>query len=157
MRYFLLDRITGFEKGSSASAIKNVTLTDETLHDHFPDHPTLPGALMIEAMAQLGGFLVEMSLNSRGHVRRALLAMVDKAKFHQMAGPGDQLVITANLGAVLEDAVRVSLRVECGERKIATAELTFSLINIDSEKIHEQRRYMYKLWTRNLDRAPEIL
>ena len=57
MRYFLLDKITAFEPGKRACGIKCVTLTDDILHDHFPDQPLLPGALLLESMSQLGGFL----------------------------------------------------------------------------------------------------
>ena len=51
MRYFLLDRVTDVVPGESARGIKNVTLTDDVLHDHFPDFPILPGALLVEAFA----------------------------------------------------------------------------------------------------------
>src|SRR5258708_7849580 len=92
MRYFLLDKITAFEPGKRACGAKCVTLTDDILHDHFPDHPVLPGALLIEAMSQLGGFLVEMSFHEgSGPVRRAVLAQIKDAKFHRACTPGDRI------------------------------------------------------------------
>jgi len=156
MRYFMLDRVTEFTKGISACGIKNITLTDDILHDHFPDYPVFPGAMLIEAMAQLGGFLLEMSVNTKDSIRRALLAQIDKAKFHNLAEPGDQLLLSAELDERIDDAAKVNITVHCGDTKIANAKLTFVLKPIESEKIHAQRRYCYRLWTKKLIPAQEI-
>jgi 3-hydroxyacyl-[acyl-carrier-protein] dehydratase len=153
----MIDRVTLFERGERAEGVKNVTLSEDILGDHFPDYPVFPGALMIEAMAQLGGFLLEMSLNEPGHVRRALLGQVDKAKFYIPVEPGDQMVIAVTLDQQMEDAARVKGEVRVGEERVAMAALTFVLKQLDSQRIHEQRRYYYKLWTRKLDNIPDIL
>src|SRR4029078_176198 len=103
MRYFLLDQATAIVPGESARGVKNVTLTDEVLHDHFPDHPILPGALLLEAASQLAGFLLEMSVNQdEGPLLRALLVQVRQAKFHDMAGPGDQIELCVTVASMLE-------------------------------------------------------
>src|SRR5882762_10387555 len=107
MRYFLLDKITAFEPGKRACGVKCVTLTDNILHDHFPDHPLLPGALLLESMSQLGGFLVELSFHpgpGAGPVRRAVLAQIKEAKFHRACEPGDRIELEAILESRLEDA-----------------------------------------------------
>ena len=78
--------------------MKCATLTDEILHDHFPDFPMLPGALIVEAAAQLAGFLLEMTFNAAGsRVVRALLAQIQRAKFHEPVGPGDRIEIVATI------------------------------------------------------------
>src|SRR4029079_7831143 len=66
MRYYLIDKVTELTAGQSARGVKCVTLTDEVVHDHFPDFPMLPGALIVEAAAQLAGFLLEMTFNRPG-------------------------------------------------------------------------------------------
>jgi len=152
----MVDRVTEFTKGISASAIKNITLSDDILHDHFPDYPVFPGAMLIEAMAQLGGFLLEMSVNTKKYIRWALLAQIDKAKFHNPAEPGDQLRLTAELDEQMDDAAKVNVTVQCGDTKIANARLTFVLKSIESDKIHAQRRYCYRLWTKKLTLSQEI-
>ena len=157
MRYYLIDRVTEFAKGLAATGVKNITLSEEILQDHFPDFPVFPGALIIESMAQLGGFLAEMSLNEPGRIRRALLAQIDRAKFHKAVEPGEQLLLRVHLGAQLPDAVKIEARAELNREKMATATLTFVLKEIDSVKIHDQRRYIYKLWTKHLDPTPVIL
>lgn len=157
MRYFLIDRITEYSEGESAAGVKNVTLTDEVLHDHFPDYPVMPGALVIEALAQLSGFLLEMTYNKPGNIRRALLAQIDNAKFHRPAEPGDRLELHSRVEQRLGDAVKVSAEAAIEGEKAVRASLTFVMKELDSEKVHEQRRYLYKLWTKNLDRKIEIL
>ena len=75
MRYFMIDRILEHNKSQdSAIAVKNITLSDDVLSDHFPELPIYPGAFIIESAAQLGGFLVEMSFNTPSKVRRAPLS-----------------------------------------------------------------------------------
>jgi 3-hydroxyacyl-[acyl-carrier-protein] dehydratase len=151
VRYFLLDRVTDVVPGESARGVKNVTLTDEVLHDHFPDYPILPGALVVEAMAQLGGFLLEVTVNAEDKpVVRALLVQIEKARFSSPAEPGDQIEITAKLGSVLDAAAQVECEATVRGQRIARAQLTFMLKAIDSERVHQQRRYLYRLWTKNL-------
>ena len=151
MRYFLLDRVTDIVVGESAKGVKNVTLTDEVLHDHFPDYRILPGALLVEAMAQLAGFLLEVTHNADDKpLVRALLVGVDKAKFSQPAEPGDSVEILVRAAAALDTAAQVEAEARIGDTRIARAHLTFMLKEIDSDRVHEQRRYLYRLWTKKL-------
>jgi 3-hydroxymyristoyl/3-hydroxydecanoyl-(acyl carrier protein) dehydratase len=151
MRYFLLDRVIEVVPGESARGIKCVTLTDEVVHDHFPDFPILPGALLVEAMAQLGGFLIEVTRNADdAPLVRALLVQIKSAKFSKPAEPGDQIELRVRLGSALDAAAQIDAEAWVGATRIARAELTFMLRTIDSERVHEQRRYLYRLWTRGL-------
>lgn len=155
MRYFLLDKVTELVIGQHARGVKNVTLTDEVLHDHFPDHPVLPGALVIEAAAQLGGFLVEMSTEDAPPAR-AVLTQVDQARFYEPAGPGDQLDIRVRIEQSGRTAARVRADIYIDTRRAGRALLTFVLRRVDSERVHEQRRSLYRLWTRTLSPPPVI-
>lgn len=151
MRYFLIDRVTELLPGERARGLKNITLSDEVLHDHFPDHPIMPGALVVEAAAQLGGFLLEMTVNKPGSaLLRAVLVQIDQAKFYGPAGPGDSLEVTTTLDAIRETAATINADVRVAGRRIARADLTFVLRGVDSERVHEQRRYLYRLWTKDL-------
>lgn len=157
MRYLMLDRILGFQKHQSATAIKNITLSDDIFTDHFPELPIYPGAFLIEAAAQLGGFLVEMSLNTSSQVRRALLVQVNQAKFHRPAEPGDQLLLEAEMDNAGDDAARIKATITCAGEKVARIHLTFVLKEVPHPMIHEQRRSLYRIWTKNLAGIPEIL
>lgn len=149
MRYFLLDKVTTYVAGQSAVGIKNVTLTDEILHDHFPDFPVFPGALIIEAMAQLAGFVLE--IDNPKSTERAVLAQIEKAKFHTPASPGDQLELRVTVAQRLDGAAQIEAEALVGERRVARARLTFVLRHIESARVHEQRRWLYALWTRGIE------
>jgi 3-hydroxyacyl-[acyl-carrier-protein] dehydratase len=158
MRFFLIDKVTELVPGERVRGVKNVTLTDEVLHDHFPDHPILPGVLVLEAASHLAGFLLEMTLNRAGEPpRRALLLQVDLAKFHEPAGPGDQLDIEVRIESLREAAAQVVTEVTAGPKRVARAGLTFVMRQVESPRVHEQRRYIYKLWTCDLKTPVEIL
>lgn len=158
MRYFMLDRILSFNKSQDATAIKNITLSEDVLSDHFPELPIYPGAFIIESAAQLGGFLVEMSVNTPASIRRAMMVQVDQAKFYQPTEPGDQLLLNAKIDNLLDDAAaRVMVNVSCSEKKVARALITFVLKDVSWEKIHEQRRSLYRIWTKTIKGFPEIL
>src|SRR5947208_979212 len=136
MRYFLIDKVTELVPGERARGVKNVSLSDEVLHDHFPDHPIFPGALILEAASQLAGFLLEVTFNKEGQpLHRAILAQVELAKFHDFAGPGDQLDLTITLTAFRETTAQVAAEAHVGDRRIARAALTFFLRRIDSGRV----------------------
>jgi 3-hydroxyacyl-[acyl-carrier-protein] dehydratase len=158
VRYFLVDKVTELRVGERARGIKCVTLTDQILHDHFPDHPIFPGSLLIEALAQLSGFLIEMTRASDASKRneRAVLAQIDKAKFEKPAWAGDAIALEATLASELDAACATEVTASVNDTRIARARLTFMMMNVDSERVHEQRRELYRLWTRDLDPRPEI-
>jgi 3-hydroxyacyl-[acyl-carrier-protein] dehydratase len=149
MRYYLIDKVTDLRVGTSATGVKCVTLTDDVLHDHFPDYPMLPGALIVEAAAQLAGFLLEMTFNRPGEpVVRALLVQIQRARFHEPVGPGDRLEIVTTIEADRESSAQVGFQATVEGKAAARGTLTFVLRSIDSPRVHEQRRYVYGLWTR---------
>ena len=158
MRYFLVDKVTELVPGERIRGLKCVSLSDEVLHDHFPDFPVLPGALIVEAAAQLAGFLLEATFNRPDQpLLRALMIQINDARFYETAGPGDTLELTAALQSRLEGAAQVGVEVRVADRRVARAQLTFVMKAIDSEKVHEQRRYVYRLWTRDLKPPITIL
>jgi len=151
MRYYLIDRVTELTAGRSARGIKCATLTDEILHDHFPDFPMLPGALIVKAAAQLSGFLLEMTFNRAGEpIVRAVLAQIQRAKFHEPVGPGDRMEILATISSSAESSAQVDFEATVEARQVARGTLTFVMRAIDSPRVDEQRRRIYALWTREL-------
>ena len=87
--FLLVDRIITLEE-NAVTGIKNVTINEPFFHGHFPEDPVMPGVLIIEAMVQVGGFLL---LNKLEVTENKLLyfMMIDKVKFRKPVRPGDQL------------------------------------------------------------------
>ena len=127
MRYVLLDKITSLEPPESATGVKCVSLADDVFVDHFPGHPVMPGTLIIEALAQLGGVLVEATLRQRGRSDlHALLTMVDKAKFKKMVRPGDRLELETHGVKRARTVAAYRASPSSRRRYCAEAELTFA-------------------------------
>ncbi len=105
MRWFWIDRFQEFESGRHAVAVKNVSLAEEHLHDHFPGAPLMPNTLIIEGLAQTGGLLVA---EHGGFNERVVLAKIAKARFHFPAVPGDTLVYRATIEDIHKDGAVVS-------------------------------------------------
>lgn len=151
MRFFLVDRVDEIKPGELIRGVKNITLSEDFLQDHFPDYPVFPGTLTVEALAQLGGFLVEATFNTDdSHLRRAMLAQIEKAKFYEGVTPGDQLVLTCRLISSLHNAAQVQGEAFVNDQITARATLIYTLREVDSEKVHEHRRSVYQIWTRRL-------
>lgn len=87
--FLLVDRILELEPGKKAVGIKNVTINEPFFHGHFPDYPIMPGVLIIEAMAQVGGVLAFKS--GGGKDKLVYFIGIDKAKFRKPVLPGDQI------------------------------------------------------------------
>ncbi len=105
MRWYWIDRFIEFESGRGCKTVKNVSLAEDHLHDHFPGYPVMPNALIIEGFAQAGGILVGESIQFTGNM---ILAKAPKAVFHFLARPGDTLVYTSQLEYLNQDGALVS-------------------------------------------------
>lgn len=126
MRWFWIDRFTSFAVGARASAIKNVTLAEDYLHDHFPGYPIFPAALMIEGMAQTAGILVGQARSFRENV---ILAKIRVAEFEDYAFPGDQLEYHAMLVNLDDQGAVTEGRVAKNGAEIGRIDLMFSHVN----------------------------
>lgn len=125
MRWFWIDRFVDFQSGSHAKAIKNVTLAEEHLHDHFPGFPVMPGSLIIEGMAQTGGIL----LGELSHFENLIvLAKIPKVAFHSCVCPGDTILYDVRLLDSSEDGGIVECTARVGERLVAEAEIVFARV-----------------------------
>ncbi|MBE9536562.1 MAG: 3-hydroxyacyl-ACP dehydratase FabZ [Proteobacteria bacterium] len=94
--FLLVDRIVEFEKGKQITGIKNVTINEPFFQGHFPGHPIMPGVLIIEAMAQVGGILAFKSEPEESKDKLVYFMGIDSARFRSPVVPGDQvrLVLT---------------------------------------------------------------
>ncbi|MGO8920453.1 MAG: 3-hydroxyacyl-ACP dehydratase FabZ [Stellaceae bacterium] len=89
--FLLIDRVVDVVSGESAVGIKNVSINEGYFQGHFPQHPVMPGVLMIEAMAQTAAVLVVQTLGPESEGKLVYFMSVDSARFRHPVFPGDQL------------------------------------------------------------------
>jgi beta-hydroxyacyl-ACP dehydratase FabZ len=97
--FLLVDRILEVEEGKRVVGLKNVTINEPFFQGHFPGHPIMPGVLIIEAMAQVGGMLLLGSLPNAGE-KVCYFMSLDNVKFRRPVRPGDQLRFEVDLTQV---------------------------------------------------------
>lgn len=92
--FLLVDRVLAFEAGKRLTALKNVTFNEPYFQGHFPGNPVMPGVLILEALAQACGLLVQLTAVERPDTQALFyLVKIDKARFSQIVRPGDQLML----------------------------------------------------------------
>lgn len=135
--FLLVDRILELEPGKRAVGLKNVTINEEFFEGHFPGHAVMPGVLVIEAMAQVGGVLLLSMTGNEGKL--AYFGGMDKVRFRKPVLPGDTLIteveLIRNRGGV--GKVKVIGRVD-GQMAVE-GEFIFALVNRnnrDEEETH---------------------
>lgn len=130
MRWIFVDKFLELEKGRYAKAIKNVSMGEDHIHDHFPSFPVMPNSLIIEALAQTGGVLAGYGHDFKNMV---ILAKIEKATFHDMATPGDQLLLEAEILEDREEGCRIAGRASVNGKRLADVSILFA--NLDSSEV----------------------
>lgn len=142
MRWIWIDRFLEFKSGSHARAVKNVTLAEDHLHDHFPGFPVMPGSLIMEGMAQTGGLLLGETSQFKNVV---ILAKIPDLKFHGWAVPGDTLIYTAKLLDARPDGGIVDCKAHIGERLIAETEIVFAHLDTSMSQTVDQKNFVFNM------------
>jgi 3-hydroxyacyl-[acyl-carrier-protein] dehydratase len=124
--FLLVDRIVELEPGKRAVGLKNVTINEHFFEGHFPGRPTMPGVLIVEAMAQVGGILLLATTGNEGKI--ALFAGMDKVRFRRMVFPGDQLITEVEIVRVKGQFGKVRVTGRVDGQVAAEGEYTFVLM-----------------------------
>ena len=129
--FLLVDRVLEIEQGSYAIGLKNVTINDNFFPGHFPQRPIMPGVLMVEAMAQVGGLIMldPAASGEGGTQQEFFFAGIDGVKFRRPVVPGDQLVMKVVLTKMNKRFGIAKMKGQCfvGEELACEAELTLAL------------------------------
>jgi 3-hydroxyacyl-[acyl-carrier-protein] dehydratase len=126
MRWIWIDKFTEFTPRVSATAVKNVSLAEEHLHDLYPAFPIVPHSLIVEGMAQTSGILVG---DARNYAEKVILAKISRATFHRLVRPGETIAYNARIEQLSEQGASISGTVMSGSDKVADIELMFSHID----------------------------
>jgi 3-hydroxyacyl-[acyl-carrier-protein] dehydratase len=126
--FLLVDRIIENVPGARAVGIKNVTVNEPFFQGHFPGRPIMPGVLIVEAMAQVGGIVLLQMADLKDKL--SLFAGIDKVRFRRPVVPGDQLVMTLELICVKQRRFgKMKARAEVDGQLVSEGELMFSLVD----------------------------
>lgn len=126
MRWFWFDRFEEFESGKRARAVKNVSLAEEHLHDHFAEFPIMPASLMIEGMAQTAGILVGETRNFK---EKVILAKIKRATFSRLIRPGETLHYDATIEQLSDAAASTVGRITVRDELVGEVDIVFSHID----------------------------
>ena len=121
--FLLVDRVVEFEAHKRVLAYKNVTANEPFFNGHFPGHPVMPGVLVLEALAQAGGILTQLSTQSSADGRLFYLVKVDGAKFVKMVVPGDRLELDVTVKRVIRNVAIYTGIARVDGEQVACAEI----------------------------------
>ena len=126
--FALVDRVIEHVPGQKAVALKNITINEPQFQGHFPGRPLMPGVLIVESMAQVGGIIVtQMPELPKGLF---VFAGINNVKFRRPVVPGDQLIITCELLSIKRQRFgKVKGEAHVDGNLVCSGELMFSLVN----------------------------
>ena len=121
--FLLVDRVVEFEPHKRVLCYKNVTCNEPFFQGHFPGHPVMPGVLVIEALAQAGGILTQLTSRTTADGRLFYLVKIDGAKFTRMVVPGDRLELDVSLKRNIRNMALYSGVARVDGEQVACAEI----------------------------------
>lgn len=129
--FLLVDRILELEPGRRAVGLKNVTINEAFFEGHFPGHAVMPGVLVLEAMAQVGGVLLLSMTGNEGKL--AYFGGMDKVRFRKPVQPGDTLITEVELLKNRGGVGKVKVTGRVNRQIVAEGEYIFVLVDRDRE------------------------
>jgi 3-hydroxyacyl-[acyl-carrier-protein] dehydratase len=130
--FLLVDRVIELEPHKRVLAYKNVTNNEPFFNGHFPGHPVMPGVLVIEALAQAGGLLTQLSNEGGCDGKLFYLVKVDNARFAKMVVPGDRLDLEVILKRTIRNMALYVGTARVDGQEVASAEILCAEVKGDA-------------------------
>ncbi len=137
--FLLIDRVIEFERAKRLVAIKNVTVNEPCFQGHFPDHPIMPGVLVVEAMAQAGAILMMSEIPDR-HTKLVVFTGIERAKFRRPVTPGDQIRFEIEALAMRSRAGRMEGKAFVDGKLACEATLTCQIVPRNPQRTAADKR-----------------
>ena len=128
MRFALVDRIVELEPGRKIAAVKNLTMAEEYLADHFPGFPVMPGVLMLQALTEAGAWLIRATDDFAHSI--VVLREAVGVRYGQFVSPGQTLVLGAEIPGRQEGETRLKVRATMEGRLTVAARLVLAHYNL---------------------------
>lgn len=126
--FLLVDRIVEYQENERIVGLKNVTINEPFFQGHFPGVPVMPGVLIVEAMAQVGGVLLFKTVPER-EKKLVFFMAIENAKFRKPVRPGDQLRIEMVMVRVRSRVGKLSGKAYVDGQLVSEADITYSLVD----------------------------
>lgn len=155
MRFSLIDYIERLTPGVEISAVKNLSIAEEYLADHFPGFPVMPGVLMLEAMTQAGAWLIRASEDFAHSI--VVLKGAKNVKYGQFVEPGQTLRVVAEIVSETERETQIKARGTVDGRSTVSARLVLERYNlgdarpqdkVTDELVKREMRHLFRLLCR---------
>mgnify|MGYP001279829162 CR=1 FL=1 len=121
--FLLVDRVLELEAHKSIVALKNVSINEPFFQGHFEGHPVMPGVLVIEALAQAGGLLTQLSRGTVAADKLFYLVKIDNARFSRMVVPGDVLELHVQIKRIIRTMTFYTCVARVGGEEVASADV----------------------------------
>jgi 3-hydroxyacyl-[acyl-carrier-protein] dehydratase len=124
--FLLVDRVLELEPNQRILAVKNVSINEPFFQGHFPGHPVMPGVLVLEALAQAGGLLTQLSATTDVAAKQDklfYLVKIDNARFSRMVVPGDQLELEVKLKRMIRNMAMYQCAARVDGQEVASADI----------------------------------
>ena len=124
--FLLVDRVIELEPNKRILAVKNVTINEPFFQGHFPGHPVMPGVLVLEALAQAGGLLTQLSASADAAAKEDklfYLVKIDNARFSRMVVPGDRLELEVKLKRMIRNMAMYECSASVDGKQVASADI----------------------------------
>lgn len=124
--FLLVDRVVELEPNQRILAFKNVTINEPFFQGHFPGHAVMPGVLVLEALAQAGGLLTQLSIGEGAADKQDklfYLVKIDNARFSSMVVPGDRLDLEVKLKRMIRNMAMYECAARVDGKQVASADI----------------------------------
>ena len=128
--FLLVDRVVEFEPHKRVLAYKNVSCNEQFFQGHFPERPVMPGVLVLEALAQAGGILTQLSHQSGTDGKLFYLVKIDGARFSKMVVPGDRLELDVSLKRTIRNMALYTAIARVDGEQVACADILCAEVKV---------------------------